>query len=136
MATLQPKMKLSGNGGQKSVFDSVARQETQLAILETVVRVLYTVQDIWNVLHYDATQKTLELYGNYRRRCQNTMEDRPELDGKEEKLVETTGYRTVQARLTPTLTHVVTRNPVTSGAKNRAMSLGQGTWAEGWTQYT
>ena len=67
------------------------------------------------------------------------MEDCPELDGKEEKLVETTGYCTVQARLTPTLTHVVTRNPMTSGAKNRAMSLGQGTWAEGWnlaTQYT
>ena len=67
------------------------------------------------------------------------MEDCPELDGKEEKLVETTGYRTVQAWLTPTLTHVVTRNPMTSGAKNRAMSLEQGTWAEGWnlaTQYT
>ena len=27
------------------------------------------------------------------------------------------------ARLTPTLTHVVTRDPVTSGAENDAMSL-------------
>ena len=50
------------------------------------------------------------------------MEDCPELDGKEEKLVETIGYRTVRARLTPTLTHVITRDPVTSGAENRAMS--------------
>ena len=46
------------------------------------------------------------------------MEDRPELDGKEKKLVETTSNRTVQAQLTPTLTHVVTHDPVTSGAED------------------
>ena len=77
--------------GQKSVFDSVARQETQLAVLGTVVRALYTVQGIWNVLHYDATWKTLETYGRYYRRCWNTMEYHPELDRKERKHVETTG---------------------------------------------
>jgi hypothetical protein len=56
-----------------------------------VVRVLYTVYGIQNVLHYDAVRKVLELYGNYKRTWQNMMEHCPELDGKEEKLVETTG---------------------------------------------
>ena len=46
-------------------IDSIARQETQLAVLGTVVRVLYTVQGIQNVLHYDAIQKALESYGSY-----------------------------------------------------------------------
>ena len=45
-------------------IDSAIGQETQLAVLGTVVRVLYTVQSIWNVLHYDATWKTLESYGS------------------------------------------------------------------------
>ena len=83
-----------------------------------VVQVLYTVQGIWNVLHYDAIWKTLETYGSYHGMHWNTMEDHPELDGRERKHVETTGYHTVQARLTPTLTHVITRNPVTSGAED------------------
>ena len=45
-------------------IDSATGQETQLAVLGTVVQVLYTVQDIQNVLHYDATRKVLELYGS------------------------------------------------------------------------
>ena len=74
----------------KSVFDSIARQETQLAVLGTVVWVLYTVQDFWNVLHYDAMRKVLESYGNYYGRLWNIVEDHPELDGKVGKLVEAT----------------------------------------------
>ena len=74
----------------KSVFDSIARQETWLAVLGTVVRVLYTVQDFWIVLHYDATQKVLESYGNYYGRLRNIVENYPELDGKVGKLVEAT----------------------------------------------
>ena len=66
-------------------------QETQLAILGTVVRALYTVQSIQNVLHYDATQKTLETDGSYYGRYWNTMEYHPELNGSGWKLVETTG---------------------------------------------
>ena len=46
-------------------IDSVAGQETQLAILGTVVQALYTVQGIQNILHYDAIQKVLESYENY-----------------------------------------------------------------------
>ena len=46
-------------------IDSVDRQGTQLAVLGTVVRVLYTVQGIRNVLHYDMIWKALELYGSY-----------------------------------------------------------------------
>ena len=43
---------------------SAMRQETQLAVLGTVVRVLYTVQSIRNVLHYDARWKVPESYRN------------------------------------------------------------------------
>ena len=35
-------------------IDSATGQETQLVVLGTIVRVLYTVQGIRNVLHYDA----------------------------------------------------------------------------------
>jgi hypothetical protein len=83
-----------------------------------VVQVLYTVQGIWNVLHYDAIWKTLEMYRSYHGTHWNTMEDHSELDGRERKHVETTGYRTVWARLTPTFTHIVMCNPMTSGAKD------------------
>ena len=50
---------------------------------------------------------------------------RPELDGNKRKQVERTGnYRIVQARarLTPTLTHIITYELVTSGAEDNAMS--------------
>ena len=48
-------MKLSEEDEElKSVLTPLRGQETQLAVLGTVVRALYTVQDIWNVLHYDA----------------------------------------------------------------------------------
>ena len=59
-----------------------------------VVRVLYTVQGIRNVLHYDATWKTLKTYGSCYGRRRSTMEYRPELDEKEKKHVEATGYCT------------------------------------------
>ena len=45
-------------------IDSATGQETQLVILGTIVRVLYTVQSIRNVLRYDAIRKVLESYGN------------------------------------------------------------------------
>ena len=56
-----------------------------------VVRALYTVQSIQNVLHYDTTWKTLETDGSYYGRYWNTMEYCPELNGSGWKLVETTG---------------------------------------------
>ena len=49
------------------------------------------LQSIRNVLHYDAIRKVLESYGSYRGIWWNMTEHRPELDGKEEKLVEATG---------------------------------------------
>ena len=55
-----------------------------------VVQALYTVQGIQNVLHYDATRKALELYGNYYGRYWNTVEYHLELDRREGKLVEST----------------------------------------------
>ena len=48
---------------------------------------------------------------------------RPELDGNWENLLETMVSYKTRARLTPTLTHVVTYELVTSGAKDRAMSI-------------
>ena len=59
-----------------------------------VVQALYTVQGIQNVLHYDATWKTLETGRSYYRIYWNMVEYRPELNGKKRKLVETTGTRT------------------------------------------
>ena len=50
------------------------------------------------------------------------MEHRPELDGNSQNVLETTVSYKTWARLTPTLTHVVTRDPVTSGAEDNAMS--------------
>ena len=44
-------------------IDSAIGQETQLAVLGMVVRVLYTVHVFQNVLHYDAIRKVLESYG-------------------------------------------------------------------------
>ena len=46
----------------------------------------------------------------------------PELDGNTWKQLETTVLYKTRAWLTPTLTHVITRDPVTSGAEGRAMS--------------
>ena len=45
-----------------------------------------------------------------------------ETNGSKWKLLEATVSYMTWARLTPTLTHVVTHNPVTSGAEGRAMS--------------
>ena len=50
---------------------------------------------------------------------QNSMES----DGTLRNILETTCIVQAQARLTPTLTHVVTYELVTSGAEGNAMSL-------------
>ena len=55
-----------------------------------VVRALYTIQGIRNVLHYDAIWKALESYGSYYGIRQNMVEHRPELNGNTRKLLETT----------------------------------------------
>ena len=47
---------------------------------------------------------------------------RPELDGNSQNMLETTVSYKTWARLTPTLTHVVTYELVTSGAKDDTMS--------------
>ena len=71
---------------------------------------------------------TMTRYGRYwnrtetKRSWRNMAEHRPELDGNLRNVLETTVSYKVWARLTPTLTHVVTYKLVTSGAKDRAMS--------------
>jgi hypothetical protein len=78
-------------------IDSATRQETQLAVLGTTESVLYTVQGIRNVLHYDALQKELESYGSIRKLREAGGIHRPELDGTEWKCVEYAGsYSIVQ----------------------------------------
>ena len=50
------------------------------------------------------------------------VEHHPELDGNTQNVLETTVLYKVRAQLTPTLTHIVTYELVTSGAKDGAMS--------------
>jgi hypothetical protein len=57
-----------------------------------------------------------------KRNWQNMAEHRPELDGNTRNILETTILYKTQARLTPTLTHVVTYELVTSGAEDDTMS--------------
>ena len=78
-------------------IDSVIGQETQLAVLGTTERALYTVQSIQNVLHYDALQKEPESYGSVWRLRETGGIHRPELDGTEQKGEEYAGsYDIVQ----------------------------------------
>ena len=88
-------------------------------------RALYTVQGIWKVLHYDTLQKEPESYGSVWKLRETGGMHRPELDGTEQKEMEYAGSYSIvqaQARLTPTLTHIVTYELVTSGAEDDAMS--------------
>ena len=55
-----------------------------------VVRALYTVQGIRNVLHYDAIQKEPESYRSARKLREAGGMHRPELDGNSRKQVERT----------------------------------------------
>ena len=106
-------------------IDSATGQETQLAVLGMTERALYTVQGIRNVLHYDALQKEPESYGSVRKLREAGGIHRPELDGNSGtswNILETTCIVQVRARLTPTLTHVVTYELVTSGAEDDAIS--------------
>ena len=50
------------------------------------------------------------------------VEHHPELDGNTQNVLGTTVLYKVRAQLTPTLTHIVTYELVTSGAKDGAMS--------------
>ena len=78
-------------------IDSATRQETQLAVLGTTERALYTAQGIRNVLHYDTIQKEPESYGSVKKLRETGRMHRPELDGNRWKQMEHTGnYRIVQ----------------------------------------
>ena len=90
-----------------------------------VVRVLYTVQGIRNIIHYDATQKILEMYGSYYGMYWNTVEYRPELDGREWKLVESTSYRTVLGLIGPYSYPCRHTQPCDLWCQRRAMSMTQ-----------
>ena len=78
-------------------IDSVTGQETQLAVLGTTERALYTVQSIRNVLHYDALPKEPELYRSVKKLREAGGIHHPELDGMKWKHVEYAGsYSIVQ----------------------------------------
>jgi hypothetical protein len=98
------------------------RQETQLAVLGMIVRVLYTVQSIRNVLHYDAIWKVPESYGNLEKLAEYIVQNSMEASGSRQDILETTVSYKAWARLTSTLTHVITYELVTSGAKDDVMS--------------
>ena len=78
-------------------IDSAIGQETQLAVLGMTERVLYTVQSIRNVLHYDVVQKEPESYRSIKKLRETGGMHRPELDGNTRKQVEQTrDYSIVQ----------------------------------------
>ena len=80
-------------------------QETQLAFLGMVVQVLYTVQDIRNILDYDVMQNVLEQHRSHNTTYWKAMEiilNVMEMCGALQKLL--VSYM-VQAQLTSTLTH-------------------------------
>ena len=85
-------------------IDSVTGQETQLAVLGTTERALYTVQSIRNVLHYDALQKEPESYGSVWKLREAGGMHRPELDGNKRNTAEHTrdySYRTSPGSVNP-----------------------------------
>ena len=84
---------------EEECIDSATGQETQLAVLGTTERALYTVQSIRNVLHYDALQKEPESYGSVRKLREAGRIHRPELDGTEWKRVEYAGSYNIVQRL-------------------------------------
>ena len=109
----------------RECIDSATGQETQLAVLGTTERALYTVQSIRNILHYDALQKEPESYGSVKKLREAGGIHRPELDrtnGNMWNTLEATVSYSTWARLTPTLTHVVAYELATSGAEDGAMS--------------
>ena len=78
-------------------IDSATGQETQLAVLGTTERALYTVQGIRNVLHYDALEKEPESYGSVKKLRETGGMHRPELDGNSWRQMEYAGnYYIVQ----------------------------------------
>ena len=84
-------------GRELEYIDSATGQETQLAVLRTTERALYTVQSIRKVLHYDAFQKEPESYGSVWKLREVGGMHRPELDGNKRKQVEYAGsYGIVQ----------------------------------------
>ena len=85
-------------------IDSATGQETQLAVLGTTERVLYTVQSIRNVLHYDALLKEPEWCGNVEKLRETGGTHRPELDGNRWNAAEYTRnylYRTGPGSVNP-----------------------------------
>ena len=82
-------------------IDSTTGQETQLAVLGTTERVLYTVQSIRNVLHYDVVQKEPESYRSVRKLREAGGMHRPELDGNTQKQAEHTGSYCIVQGLGP-----------------------------------
>ena len=86
-----------GRRRELECIDSATGQETQLAVLRTTERALYTVQSIRKVLHYDALQKEPESYGSVWKLREMGGTHRPELDGTRQKGVEYAGsYSIVQ----------------------------------------
>ena len=65
----------------------------------------------------------MEAYGNSEKLAECIVQNSMEQDRRMWNTLETTVSYKARARLTPTLTHVVTYELVTSGAEDRAMSL-------------
>ena len=89
---------------KEECIDSATGQETQLAVLGTTEGVLYTVQSIRNVLHYDVLRKELESYGSVEKLRETDRTYRPELERNKRNTMEHAGsylYRTGPGSVNP-----------------------------------
>ena len=71
---------------------------------------------------YRRNRNRMEAYGSQEKLVERIVQNSMEQDRKVWNTLETTVSYKAWARLTPTLTHVVTYELVTSGAEDRAMS--------------
>ena len=76
----------------------------------------------YTMTRYRRSRNRTEAYGNEEKLAECIVQNSMETDGNVWNTLETTVSYKAWARLTPTLTHVVTYELVTSGAEDRAMS--------------
>ena len=79
----------------------------------------------YTMTRYRRSRNRTEAYGNEEKLAECIVQNSMETDGNVWNTLETTVSYKAWARLTPTLTHVVTYELVTSGAEDRAMSQQQ-----------
>ena len=76
----------------------------------------------YTMTRYRRNRNRMEAYGNYKKLAEYIVQNSMEWNRRVWNTLETTVSYRARARLTPTLTHVVTYELVTSGAEDGTMS--------------